>query len=131
MPHVDCNAEGTFLNTSVVSIDSKFQMIKVNSTIGNLSIVGSDKQVGDKIRLRVLADDISISLSKPVDTSIMNTFDALIQSIVEDSSCMTTLTLKIKNDTIKARITTKSVHILKLQINDKVFANIKTVAIIS
>ena len=131
VPHVDCNAEGTFLNTSVVSIDSKFQMIKVNSTIGNLSLIGSDKQVGDKIRLRVLADDISISLSKPVDTSIMNTFDALIQSIVEDSSCMTTLTLKIKNDTIKARITTKSVHILKLQINDKVFANIKTVAIIS
>jgi ABC-type molybdate transport system ATPase subunit len=61
----------------------------------------------------------------------MNTFDGLIQSMVEDSSGMTTLNLNIKNDIIKARITTKSVNILKLKINDKVFANIKTVAIIS
>ena len=61
----------------------------------------------------------------------MNAFGALIQSIIEDSCGMTTLNLNIKNDIIKARITTKSAHILKLKINDKVFANIKTVAIIS
>ena len=131
VPHFDRNAEGTFLNTSVVSVESKFQMIKVKSAMGNLSIIGSDKKVGEKLRLRVLADDISISLSKPADTSIMNTFDGLIQSMVEDSSGMTTLNLNIKNDIIKARITTKSANILKLKINDKVFANIKTVAIIS
>ncbi|NVK21795.1 MAG: molybdenum ABC transporter ATP-binding protein [Kangiellaceae bacterium] len=82
------------------------------------------------IQLVIYAKDVSISLVKPVQSSILNLLDAEIVSIVDYSPASSLVTLKIGEQLLASLITKKSLAELGLETGQNVVAQIKTISFI-
>jgi len=87
-------------------------------------------EIDSHIRLRINASNVSISKSRPQDSSVLNIIDATISDIVDEQSSYVLLQLNCNNDIIKSRITRKSFNTLGLGVNQSVLAQIKSVSIL-
>lgn len=84
----------------------------------------------DTCRLLAYARDISISLEIPVKSSILNILTCSIDEIAEHNH-YALVKLTLEGHTLISKITTRSLHELNLQPGMQVFAQIKSVAILS
>ncbi len=87
--------------------------------------------VGDKVRVRIPARDISITLERPDKTSILNSIAGSIDEIENSGDARVMLRLKIAEQFLVVRLTRKSVDQLQLKRGQAVYAQIKTVALLS
>lgn len=98
----------------------------------NLFVAQIDKPLHSKLRCRIYARDVSICLSQPTDSSIINLLAAKVVHIVvkkPPGECTITLQLS-ENQYILAAITYASKQRLNLQLGDSVWAQIKAVVIL-
>lgn len=82
-------------------------------------------------RLRIPARDVSIALNAPQQSSILNTLPAVIDAIEHSDSARVLIRLKLGDQYILARLTHKSLDQLQLCVGQKVYAQIKSVALLS
>lgn len=86
---------------------------------------------GAEIRLHLYAKDVSIALSRPQETSVLNILEChidVIDAATEDGQCLIHLTLR--DTRIQARVSAYSCEELNLRPGRQVFAQIKAVSII-
>ncbi|MFU0841522.1 MAG: hypothetical protein ACFWTZ_02680 [Burkholderia sp.] len=93
---------------------------------------GPSHPIGESVRVRVLARDVSVCLEKPERTSIRNIFPASLEAVEEtgeESAVM--LKLRVKGGCrLLARVTRRSVSELGLAPGMDVYAQVKAAAII-
>ena len=111
--------------------DLAFQLNYLNSDLGTFIVPGKKLETGKNIRLRLAAQDISITLEAQKNTSILNIFPAKIDELYSENSAKLTVRLLINNLPVLARITLKSADNLKLTKGKAVFAQIKSVAVLA
>lgn len=87
-----------------------------------------DKPVGSQVRLRLLARDISLALNAGHDSSILNSLHVEVMGMEETEPGRMLVKLNLGTGTLLSRITTRSARALKLQLGQKVYAQIKGVA---
>lgn len=107
-----------------------------NSDDAAMFVTRGDWQAGDALRLRVPARDVSISLQKACDSSILNILPCTVDAIEQSSAARLLVRLRLghrpdSGQPLLARLTHKSVAHLGLEIGQRVFAQIKTVALLS
>lgn len=95
-----------------------------------LFLTHTDSKVGEKVRVRIPARDISITLQRPEQTSILNILPACIDEIEICSGARVLLRLRVANQYLLVRLTRKSVDQLQLKPGLNVYAQIKTVALL-
>ncbi len=78
----------------------------------------------------IYAKDVSISLSKPEQSSILNLLEARIERIIDYSNSSKLLQLSIGQQSLLSLITLKSFHELNLSLGQKIFAQVKTISFI-
>jgi molybdate transport system ATP-binding protein len=89
-----------------------------------------DAAVGQRVRARVLARDVSIALSRASDSSIMNILPARIAHIREDGPDTVTVSLALAPDvSLLARLTRRSADTLRITEQMAVYAQVKGVAL--
>ncbi len=125
----DSIVEGT-----VSELEPDWGLAKVSVSGESVWCRNQDLHKGDKIRIRILARDVSISLSPQQDSSILNCLQARIIEIDEDierSIVLIKLALEGSNviQYLISRLSRRSLHQLELKINQKVWAQIKSVAV--
>ncbi len=111
--------------------DEKFQLNSLSSDLGPFILPGKKLQTEKKIRLRLAAQDISITLEAQKETSILNIFPAIVDGLYPEDNSQLTIRLLINKFPVLARITLKSADILKLEKGKAVFAQIKGVAVLA
>lgn len=126
------SAEGgcTLIAAQVLAHDPAYQLTQVGFPGGALWLCASALVVGTTLRLRIQARDVSLSLSRPTDSSIVNSLPVTIAELREDGSGQTTVELQAGPTLLRARITRKSAVLLGLRAGMTVFAQIKGVAIL-
>lgn len=128
------NEGGTVLSGEVRERDSQWHLARVAFPGGELWVRDSGDVTGGALRLRILARDVSISLSEDARSSIVNRLPCRIREIADDDEAMATLSLQVGEDgqgsTLVARVSRRSVHDLALQQGMAVWAQIKSVAIL-
>lgn len=111
--------------------DARDHLSTVTFDGGELFITGAvECHLGDIVRLRVLARDVSVALHAPEGSSILNRVPATITALSEDSPGYAMLTLQAGRTTLLARVSARSVRELGLQQNQRVIAQIKSVALL-
>ncbi len=120
----------TVITAQVVGYDQEYALNWLDFSGGRFQVAGKPRPIGTKLRLQILARDVSLTLARQTDTSILNIFAAKINSLAQDSAAQITVRLQVGNDMLLARITKKSAQGLDLQQGKKVFVQIKTVALI-
>ncbi|WP_101758322.1 molybdenum ABC transporter ATP-binding protein [Oceanicoccus sp. KOV_DT_Chl] len=87
--------------------------------------------IGDAVAVRIPARDVSITLEKPDQTSILNIIPATVDDIEQSAAARVLIRLKVSEQFLLVRLTHKSVDRLQLTIGQTVYAQIKTVALLS
>ena len=90
-----------------------------------------ESPIGQQQRLRIPARDVSICRARPLDSSILNIVPVELTEIEETGGSRVLLRLTLGEQFLLARITRKSVEALQLKIGDKVFAQIKSAALLT
>lgn len=120
----------TVIDARVAGHDAEFGLTWLDSAAGRFVAVRQDLPEGSQARLQVLARDVSLTLFRPTDTSILNSFPATVDTMVDEGSAQTTVRLRVGSVPMLARITRKSAVELGLKEGASVYAQIKSVALL-
>ena len=85
----------------------------------------------DRVRVRILARDVSLTLQQQTDTSILNIVAATVVEISSDDPASSLVKLDAGGAVLLARITRKSAVVLNIHPGKAVFAQIKSVALLN
>ncbi len=126
--HVD--ESGTVIDAVLALHDEAYQLSRMDFAGGQLWASKVLRPLGTRVRVRVLARDVSIALQPPQSSSITNILAARIAEIENTGADRVTLRLLVGEQTaLLSRITRRSRDELGLRIGTDVFAQIKSVAV--
>jgi len=129
LPLAHRDMAGTVIDTTVVAHDPQFQLTRVAHRDLLLELPGVFGAPGQPLRVRVAARDVSLTLAKPSQTSILNLLPARIIELTDDAPGQVLVRLALADTVLLARITRKSAHALNLQPGMAVVAQVKSVAV--
>ena len=121
----------SIIEAEVLKRDSEFNLMHLDFLGGQFIVPDNSFPVQTKVRIRVVARDVSLAKSKQVDTSILNIFPAMVQEIVNEGEAQVMVRLQIKDTILLACITRKSSYKLRLEKGSEIFVQVKSVAILS
>ena len=134
---------GVVLNCTVAQRDSEWQLARLDFAGGALWTRDGGQPVGQRVRVRVAARDVSLALSELPGTSISNQMPGVLENIQPDVQPSQALALVrvgrvggvggVGNATgvlVMARLTRRSVQRLRLQPGSAVWVQVKSVALL-
>jgi molybdate transport system ATP-binding protein len=122
---------GVVFEATVAERDAEWHLARVEFDGGELWVRDSGAALGQRVRLRILARDVSIAASRHEDVSIMNILPATVTAHVgEDHPALVLVQLLLGNTTLLVRLTRRSAQRLDLAPGRQVWAQIKAVALI-
>ena len=122
---------GALLNGHVAERDAQWHLSRVAFAGGSLWLRDSGAPVGRKVRLRVLARDVSITTEEPRHTSIQNHLPCTIESMTPDAHPSQVLVrVRCGASVLIARVTKRAVEALGLQGGKPAWIQVKSVAIV-
>ncbi len=122
---------GSLLMCRVNRHDEQFGLSELVFDGGRLFVARREEQPDTRIRVRIPARDVSITLSPDSHSSILNILKAKIQAIEETDGARVLVRLSVGTSVLLARITRKSRHHLELKTGQEVYAQIKSVALLT
>ncbi|KAF0166426.1 MAG: molybdate transport system ATP-binding protein [Rhodocyclaceae bacterium] len=122
---------GAVFAATVAERDAEWHLARVEFDGGELWVRDSGVPVGRRVRVRILARDVSIANSRHDDVSIMNLLPATVVAHAgEDHPSVVLLQLRVGGTTLLARLTRRSAQRLDLAPGREVWVQIKAVALI-
>lgn len=126
---------GVVIDSTISEKDKKWKMSKVVISGEDIwfhdDIRKSDSEIGSPVRIQILASDVSLSLGSRLGTSITNCLPAIITEIKNNSETGITLVkLAIGDAVVMSRISSRSAHSLNIYEGMKIWAQIKSAAVI-
>ena len=119
---------GAVLATTYEAYDAEFGLGHLAFDGGTLRVAGLEMDHGVPVRAHIRARDVSLALSRPADSSILNVFNGKIVEVTDEPGPQVDVLVDIGAPII-ARVTRKSAHDLSLKPGRPVFTLIKAVAI--
>jgi molybdate transport system ATP-binding protein len=116
---------------TVKDIETGYGLSRLQFDGGEIYIADSDLAIGEKVRIRVFARDVSIALLEPQKSSVLNCVHAKVEGVANESKAQVLLRLVVGEQHLLARVTRKSFHQLNLEIGKEVYAQVKSVAVLT
>jgi molybdate transport system ATP-binding protein len=121
---------GAVLDGAVAERDEQWQLARVDVDGGSLWVRDAGIPTGDRVRVRILARDVSIAVERH-DSSIMNALPArVLEQTTDYHPAMALVRLQVGRDILLARVTRRSAAHLGLAEGAPVWAQIKAVAML-
>jgi len=114
-----------------VKHDETYHLTYLEFSAGQFTVPRKDLEIGQVVRLRVLARDVSLTLAHQTSTSILNIFSARVEELVEENPAQMTVRLDAAGVSVLSRITRKSAKALELAPGKQVYVQVKTVALLA
>jgi molybdate transport system ATP-binding protein len=123
---------GVVLDGTVVERDENWQLARIGFPGGHVWVRDGGHALGDHVRVRILARDVSIAREAVHATSILNTLPAQVVELAPDAHpALTLVRLTIGGASpVIARITRRSACGLELRPGETVLVQVKSVALI-
>ncbi|WP_116368370.1 molybdenum ABC transporter ATP-binding protein [Parahaliea mediterranea] len=111
--------------------DSQFGLSELHCEGNRLWVNHLPGAVGTQHRLRIPARDVSLCRERPEGTSILNILPVQLDAIEPGDAPRLLVRLRVGEQHLLARITRKSAAILQLKAGDRLFAQIKSTALLT
>jgi molybdate transport system ATP-binding protein len=126
----DDDQAGVVLLAHCAAHDAEFALTRVEFAGGSLWLPGVACEIGQPLRVRVAASDVSLTLEPPRATSILNVLAATVAARRDDTRGRSLIQLDLGGSRLLARVTRRSATLLGLQAGQAVFAQIKGAAVL-
>lgn len=122
---------GVIIKAQVIEKDEQWHLMRVAFSGGDLWLKDSGENIGQTVRVRVLARDISLALAAHQDSSILNRLQAKVIEIKEDKNeALALVRLQVGDEFFLARLTRRSLAHLQITVDKLIWAQVKSVAIV-
>jgi molybdate transport system ATP-binding protein len=119
------------LEATIGVIDKDWHLVRLDFPDGCLWCRDPGLAVGRRVRVRVLARDVSVAGEKPSESSMQNVLCGTVESIGEDEHPGLALVgVRIGGSRLVARVTRRAVAELKLGVEQVVWVQVKSVALL-
>ncbi len=122
---------GALVQTMVADYDEKYDLTALQFSGGEIAVAGKIYNPGHRVRLRIAARDVSLTLEHQQGTSILNIFSVTVVELVNETSAQIIVKLLAGNTPLLSRVTCKSAQLLDLNVGKVLFAQVKSVALLS
>ncbi len=119
------------IEATVSGHDQEYNLTYLDFAGGRFTVTHRNIPIGSRARLRVAARDVSLTLEHQTGTSILNIFPATVDELVAEDIAQVTVRMLIAGVPLLARVTRKSATMLNLQPGKRVYAQAKSVALLS
>ena len=130
LPLAHGDGAGALIHATISGHEADYHLTLADFPGGRLRVAQQVHAIGQSLRLRVLARDVSLTLAPQVGTSILNILPARVVAMSDDSPGQVMVALDAGGTPLLARITRKSVDALALVPGCAVYAQVKGVAIV-
>ena len=110
-------------------VDHEDGLTKFDFGDGDIWVAGKFEASKSPLRLRIAANDVSITRDRPTSTTILNILRATIEEVRSVDTATALVRLGAGNQDLLARVTNRSVRRLGLKAGDRVFAQVKSVTV--
>ena len=121
----------SIIEAKVLEHDDNYNLTVIDFSCGRFFVPRKQLPIGCDVRLRVEARDVSLTTQRQEETSILNILPATVDEISDEGDAQVMVRLKVGSDLLLSCITNKSAELLKLQIGKAIYAQIKSVALLS
>ena len=122
---------GVVIEARIVERDSRWHLARAEFDGGSLWVKDGGHPIGQAVRLRVLARDISLASQRHTDQSIVNLLPAQIDEIAANGHPAVVLVkLQAGPTSLLARLTARSIDMLGLEPGQSTWVQIKSVAVL-
>lgn len=128
LPLLGVREAGAILSAEILSHSSD-GLSKLRLAAGDIELPGVSAPEGARIRLRILASDVILSLHPPEGLSAMNVLPVTIKSIREGVGPGAAIALDAAGDTLLSRVTARTVARLGLQQGQPCYAILKAMSV--
>jgi molybdate transport system ATP-binding protein len=119
---------GAVLDTRVKAHDAEDQLTTLAFDGGELIVPHLDAAIGERVRARIRARDVSLSIRRPTEISILNVLPVNVAAIDDETGPIVDLQLAVGGSTLVARITRRSFQQLGIRNGQELYALIKAVS---
>lgn len=131
LPSTFADNASAVVETIVDGHDSTNHLTRLKFTGGTLYVPRRAESAGSKVRCRIEARDVSLTLERQAGTSILNIVAATVIDLAEtDHPAQVLVRLDAQGTPLLARITRRSWNALRLTPGSSVWAQVKTVVLI-
>ncbi|MDO8206660.1 MAG: molybdenum ABC transporter ATP-binding protein [Gallionella sp.] len=132
LPTAHFDDAGVVIEAAVAQQDETYHLTRLDFAGGSLWVGKVKQPLGSRVRARVLARDVSIALRQSHGTSITNILAARIVEIRDEGSDKVMVRMTVgESYVLMSRITRRSRDLLGLTVGMEVFAQVKSVALMS
>lgn len=121
---------GAIVEARVIGHDEIFHLTHLEFAGGRLHVTREDLERGREVRLRIFARDVSLTTSRQENTSILNILPVSIEELTAAGPSQMMVRLSAGGTPILSRITRKSASALDLQPGKRLYAQVKSVALL-
>ena len=118
------------VNGRIIENDATAQINTIAYRGGRIFLPGKADNVGKSVRVRVRAADVSLSLEKARQTSILNIIDTQVVRVEEEDVGLVMVELDAGGTRLLSRITKHSARLLDIRPGKKVYAQVKAAALV-
>ena len=119
---------GAVIDTTVSEHDAAFDLTTLVFDGGKLIVPGVARPIGERVRVRVRARDVSLSLEQPTAVSVLNVLRATLVAFSAEEGASVEVQLRVGATSMVAQITRRSRSLLKLVVGQQVYALVKAVS---
>lgn len=130
LPLAHSGTAAAIVDAVVSGYSEEFHLLRLDFGSGHCFVPGEQMTPGEHLRLRIAARDVSLTLQPQPDTSILNIFPAVVETVSEEDQGQVMIRLRIGEILLLSRITKKSFVTLGLASGSSVFAQVKGVSIV-
>jgi molybdate transport system ATP-binding protein len=126
--------EGTFeggavIDATVVEQDMEQDLATLAFDGGKLTVTNVDALIGEPVRVRIRARDVSIALERPQRISIQNVLEGTIADVSGGSNGVVDVSIAVGASALRSRVTRRAVQQLGLKKGLTVYALVKAVSL--
>ncbi len=125
------SAEASCLFDAEVSdFDQTYHLTQLKFAGGELTSPGMALDLGQRVRVRIAARDVSLTLERQASTSIQNIFPATVEEVMPEDDSQVTVRLDVGGAPALSRVTQKSAVELALEPGKAVYAQVKSAVLL-
>lgn len=121
---------GAILDATIGAVDARWHLARVDFAGGSLWARNPGLSVGRKVRMRVLARDVSLA-EQPGNSSIQNVLRGQVDAIGDDDHPGVALArVRVGSTVLLARLTRRAAHELAVSAGKELWVQVKSVALL-
>ncbi|HWI13742.1 MAG TPA: molybdenum ABC transporter ATP-binding protein [Burkholderiales bacterium] len=120
---------GAVIDATVTAQDMQYDLATLAFDGGTLTVTNVDALIGEPVRVRIRARDVSVALEQPQRISIQNVLRGSIEKVEAQPGGIVDLTIAVGAARLRSRVTRRSMDQLDLTPGREIYALVKAVSL--